>query len=182
MKYGTLRFIGELHREGLVSTRRHSAEIGHIIFVPDGRRCNCGQRGCVEAYASANSTAQRATEALQAGQPSSLKSLRDQKGHITCKDVYEHRQKGDALARRITDETARALGILCVNLLHTVEPSRIVFAGGMIAAGRILLDRIRHYFNEQIWSMKKETVEIVFSSLGESAGITGAAGLGKERL
>ncbi len=160
----------------------NSAEIGHIIIVPDGRLCGCGQHGCVEAYASASWTAQRASEALEAGESSSLKSLLNQNGGITCEDVWHHRQEGDALAERITDETARALGMLCVSLLHVLEPCRIVFAGGMIAAGQVLLDRIRHYFDEQIWTMKKEPLEIVFSSLGEDAGITGAAGLGKELL
>jgi predicted NBD/HSP70 family sugar kinase len=63
-----------------------------------------------------------------------------------------------------------------------VEPSRFVFAGGMIAAGQILLDRVHHYFQEEIWTMKAEPVEIVFASLGENAGIAGAAGLGRELL
>jgi glucokinase len=160
----------------------NSSEIGHIIMVPDGRPCGCGQRGCVEAYASASQTALRATEALEAGEPSSLKSVLDEQGQITCRDVYEHLQSGDALAKRITDETARLLGVLCVGLFHVTEPSRIVFAGGMIAAGAVLLDRIRYYFDQEMWAMKKEPVEIVFSSLGENAGITGAAGLGRELL
>lgn len=160
----------------------NSSEIGHIIIFPGGRSCGCGQRGCVEAYASASQTAQRATEAVEAGEPSSLKSVLDEKGQISCREVYEHLQSGDALAKRITDETARSLAILCVSLLHVVEPSRIVFAGGMMAAGQVLLDRIRYYFQEEIWAMKEEPVEIVFSSLGENAGITGAAGLGRELL
>jgi glucokinase len=64
-------------------------------------------------------------------------------------------------------------------MLHTTEPDRIVFAGGMIAAGDALLDRIKHYFNEHIWTLKKETVEICFATLGEDAGIIGAAALAK---
>lgn len=160
----------------------NSSEIGHIIAVPGGRPCNCGQRGCIEAYASAHQTARRAQEAVEAGEPSSLKAVLEEKGRISCREVYEHLAGGDALARRITDETARFLAILCVSLLHVVEPSRIVFSGGMIAAGEALLGRIQHYFNEEIWTMKEEPVELVFSSLGKDAGITGAAGLGRELL
>ena len=109
-------------------------------------------------------------------------------GRITCKDVYDHLAEGDELAKKITDETAKALAVLCINMLHTTEPSRIVFAGGMIAAGDVLLDRIRgdvlldrirHYFNEHIWTLKKETVEICFATLGEDAGIIGAAALAR---
>lgn len=155
-------------------------ELGHIIIHPNGRKCNCGQRGCVEAYASATNTAKRAAEAVEAGEKSSLKKVLDEKGEITCKDVYEHLKTGDKLAKKITDETAEALAILCINVLHTTEPARIVFAGGMIAAGDVLLNRIKDYFNEQIWHLKKETVEICFATLSEDAGIIGAAALAKQ--
>lgn len=160
----------------------NGAELGHIIIYPDGRKCNCGQRGCVEAYASASSTAKRATEAIEAGVQSSLKKVLEKRGEISCKDVYEHLASGDELARQIADETAKALALLCVNVLHGTEPKRIVFAGGMIAAGDILLNRIKDYFNEQIWSLKPETVEICFATLGEDAGIIGAAALGKQLI
>jgi glucokinase len=158
----------------------NAAELGHIIIYPDGRLCNCGQKGCAEAYASASNTAKRATEALQAGEKSTLKKVLDKNGQITCKDVYNHLKAGDKLAKKITDETAKALAILCINALHATEPQRIVFAGGMIAAGDILLNRIKDYFNEQIWNLKKETVEICFATLGEDAGIIGAAALAGE--
>ncbi len=174
---------------GIVSNSRliqgatgNAAEVGHMIIFPDGRRCNCGQRGCVEAYASASSTARRAMEAIQAGQASSLAQVLKEKGQITSKDVYEHLALGDPLAKQITDETARALAIMCVNMLHTTDPARIVFSGGMIAAGQVLLERIRYYFQKEIWSLKKETVEIVFASLGEDAGIIGAAAMARDML
>jgi glucokinase len=158
----------------------NAAELGHTIIYPDGRLCNCGQKGCVEAYASASNTAKRAAEAVEAGEKSSLKQILDKNGQITCKDVYDHLKAGDKLAKKITDETAKVLAILCINALHATEPQRIVFAGGMIAAGDILLNRIKDYFNEQIWKLKKETVEICFATLGEDAGIIGAAALAKQ--
>ncbi len=155
----------------------NGAELGHMVIYPDGRRCNCGQRGCVEAYASADSTARRAREAIEAGAESSLKKVLDEKGQITSKDIYEHLVAGDKLAKEITDGTAKALAITCINMLHTTEPKRIVFAGGMIAAGDVLLNRIKDFFNEHIWTLKKELVEICFATLGEDAGIIGAAAL-----
>ena len=86
------------------------------------------------------------------------------------------------LAKEITDGTAKALAITCINMLHTTEPRRIVFTGGMIAAGDALLNRIQHYFDEQIWTLKKEPVEICFATLGEDTGIIGAAALAKHVL
>ncbi len=156
---------------------RNAAELGHLIIELDGRLCGCGQRGCVEAYASASSTAARAAEAVQAGAESSLKKVLDENGQITSKDVYEHLAAGDELAKKITDETAKALAIICINMLHTTEPQRIVFAGGMIAAGEPLLNRIRDYFQEHVWTLKPEPLDICFATLGEDAGIFGAAAL-----
>ncbi|MDD5327635.1 MAG: ROK family protein [Phycisphaerae bacterium] len=160
----------------------NSAELGHTIIYPNGRLCTCGQRGCAEAYASAANTAKRAVEAVTAGEKSSLKKTFDDNGEITCKDVFDHSKAGDELAKRITDETAEFLAILCVNVLHTAEPKRIVFAGGMIAAGDILLNRIKYFFDEHIWNLKAESVEICFAALGEDAGIIGAAALAKAKL
>ncbi len=156
----------------------NGAELGHMIIHPDGRKCNCGQKGCAEAYASADSTARRATEAIEGGAESSLRKVLDEKGKITSKDVYKHLAAGDKLGKEITDGTAKALAITCINMLHTTEPKRIVFAGGMIAAGDVLLNRIKEFFDEHIWTIKKEdTIEICFATLGEDAGIIGAAAL-----
>ena len=158
-----------------------AAELGHIIMCPDSdRTCGCGQKGCAEAYASANSTADRAKEAVVKGQPSTLKDLLDKNGEITCKDVFDHAAAGDKLAQETVDGTARILALLCVNMLHITQPKRILFAGGMIAAGDALLGRIKHYFDQYIWTMKKEDVEICFATLGEDAGITGTAALAKQ--
>ncbi len=67
-------------------------------------------------------------------------------------------------------------------MLHCTEPERFVFAGGMIAAGKALLDRIKYYFKQHIWKIKPEdSVEICFATLGEDAGIIGAAALAKSR-
>ncbi|MBN1816328.1 MAG: ROK family protein [Sedimentisphaerales bacterium] len=155
----------------------NAAELGHVIIYPNGRACNCGQRGCVEAYGSANATAARATEAIQAGEESSLGEVLRNRGEITSKDVFLHAENGDKLACDIVEGTAEALALMCVNMLHTTEPACIVFTGGMIAAGDALLGRICRHFDRLIWTLKKETVTICFATLGEDTGIIGAASL-----
>jgi glucokinase len=157
----------------------NAAELGHTIVKMDGRLCTCGQKGCVEAYASANQTVNRAVEAIEAGRASSLAAIYRTKGRLTSKDVYEQAAAGDAMANEITEVTAKVLGILCVNILHFTEPQKIVFAGGMIAAGDLLLSRIRYYFNQYIWTLKPENIEICFATLGEHAGMIGCAALAK---
>ena len=154
-----------------------AAEIGHVIIYPGERLCGCGQKGCIEAHSSATAAAAMATEKIQAGEKSSLAEIYNSNGAITCKDVFDASADGDKIAVEITETVARTLGIACVNVLHVTEPGRIVFGGGMIAAGDVFLKRIQHYFDEYIWTMKKENVEICFASLGSDAGMIGAAAL-----
>ncbi len=155
-----------------------AAELGHLIVYPDGRACGCGQNGCVEAYASANSTAARAAEAVEGGSDSSLAAILKEHGKITCKDVFDHAAKGDGLAIETVEGTAKALALVCVLMANTTDPQSIVFAGGMIAAGGALMDRIRHHYKQQIgYLYGKEKLELCFAALGEDAGIIGASSL-----
>ena len=153
-----------------------AAELGHIIIYPDGRTCVCGQKGCVEAYASANSTAARATEAVQEGAESSLSAILEEQGQITCKDVFEQAGNGDAVAKEIVDGTAKALALVCVQLANMTDPQSIVFAGGMIAAGDLLLNQIRRFYKQYIGRLfNRGSIELCYGTLGEDAGIIGAS-------
>jgi len=152
----------------------NAGEPGHIIVVPGGRPCGCGQSGCLETYSSASRTGQRATEALEAGEASSLREVHA-RGEVTAKDVFQAAAAGDALANRIVDETALYLGVGCVNLCRLLDPELIVLAGGMVQAGGILLDRVRKAFASHSWKMATDRVRIVPTELGDDAGIIGAA-------
>lgn len=156
-----------------------AAELGHIIIYPDSERvCGCGQKGCAEIYASARSTELRAMEALEErSDSSSLRDVMELKGTLTCRDVFDHAKNGDALAMEIVDGTAKVLGILCINVMHCTGPERIVFAGGMIAAGDFLLDKIRENYKKYLWTMSDRPLDICFATLGEDAGIIGTAAL-----
>jgi len=154
----------------------NGAELGHTIIQPGGRRCGCGQEGCLEAYASASYTARRATEAVEAGEASSLADVLRTEGEITSEDVVNAATANDPLAVRIFDETCHYLAVACVNMQHATNPERIVLAGGMIAAGDVLLEPIRRKAAEMTWKAADDLPEILFASLGNDAGFIGAAG------
>jgi len=160
------------------------AEGGHMILVPDGRRCGCGQRGCLEAYASASNTATRAIEALEAGHDgttSALASLRRaQAGRLTAKDIFDAAKTGDTLATEIAEQTANYLGIACASLCRLFDPQMIVFAGGMILAGDYLFEMIREAFARHTWKLVKDHVRIVPAELGNDAGFIGAAAVARD--
>lgn len=163
--------------ELLHGSQDNAGELGHMIIEPGGRRCSCGQRGCLEACASASHTARRAEEALVSGKASSLSGVMQDNGSLTCKDVFEHAIAGDELANEIVDGTAKALGQACVNMRHITEPTLAVLAGGMINAGDFLVRKVRHFYTDIMWSLKSEPMEICLATLGEDAGIVGSAGL-----
>lgn len=155
----------------------NGAELGHMIVVPNGRLCGCGQYGCVEAYASAHFTAVRAVEAIKNGEKSVLKERLDKGLPVETPDVVKAAKAGDALAFRIWDETCRLLATACVNMQHFSNPQKILLGGGMIGAGDYLLEPVRKHFLDMTWKAVKDYPDIEFATLGNDAGFIGAAGL-----
>jgi glucokinase len=152
----------------------HGAELGHMkIEMTNPRQCGCGRWGCLEAYASATAVVKRAEEALNAGTKSSLTGLT---AELSARDVFEAAQAGDALSDKIVEETAYYLAVGTTNMLHTVDPDMVVFAGGMIAAGENLLERIRKYVKELAFPVPAEKCQLCYAKLGNDAGFIGAAG------
>lgn len=154
----------------------NGAEIGHCIVARNGRQCGCGQRGCVEAYSSAHNIATRAAELIGQGEASSLKSIIDSGEELNAKHVEQAAKAGDALAMRVWDDACHYLAVLIVNMQHICNPQRIVLAGGLIAAGDYLLNRVREYAQQETWKLLDDMPEIRFADLGDNAGFIGAAG------
>ncbi|NIA07397.1 MAG: ROK family protein [Actinobacteria bacterium] len=153
-----------------------AAELGHVIVVPDGRLCGCGQHGCAEAYASANSTIARATEALDAGRASSLAQVLRDNTQLTAKDVADHARRGDPLAEEILDGSAYYLALLSLNVRAVVDPQMVVLGGGMSHAGDILLTAVRKHFKRLNWHLQgADRCRIELAVLGNDAGMIGAA-------
>ncbi|NQT01582.1 MAG: ROK family protein [Planctomycetes bacterium] len=165
------------HGELLHSSDGNAAEFGHMIVQPGGRQCTCGQLGCLEAYTSANATVCRANEALDEGRTSNMHQTREENGSLTCKDVFDHAIAGDRLAGEIVDGSARFLAQALVNMRHLTESQMVVFGGGMMKTGHFLITRIRRFYEEMIWSLKPEPLDICLAQLGADAGLIGAAGL-----
>ncbi len=147
------------------------AELGHIMIERGGRRCGCGNRGCLEAYASATAVVARTTEAVEAGERSTLASA----GDFSAKDVFDAADAGDSLAGRIVEETADCLGIGIASILHVVNPEMVVLGGGMAGAGEPFLDRVRRQVEASAFERAWSVCEVRLSTLGGDAGILGAA-------
>ena len=166
----------------------HGAECGHIIidYHDDAPAIPTGQRGHLEAYASATALVRRTREALDSGRETSLRSRVDGGQQLTPILVGEEAEKGDALALEIVMETARYMGIGVVSLMHTIDPAGVVLGGAMTFGGhgselgRKFLGRIREEVQERAFpTLAKKTI-IDFAQVGSDAGFIGAAGLARE--
>jgi len=154
------------------------AELGHMILVPDGEPCGCGQHGCVERYCSAKFMADRTMARMIAEKPeTTLNALVEANGSIDAKDINEARAAGDAFAAKIWDETARYLALACVSLTRIFDPDKIVLTGGMAKAGSDLIDPLRAHFADLHWTMTEIKTEVGIAALGSDAGVIGAAGV-----
>jgi glucokinase len=171
--------IGDLVIEGEHS---HGGELGHMkIEMTNPRQCGCGRYGCLEAYASATAVVKRTQEALgQAGVRSSLSKTSTKKGGMTAREVFDAAVAGDALAEKIVDDTAFFLAIGTTNVLHTIDPDMVVFAGGMTAAGDGFLQRIRKHVLQLAFPVPSEKAVICYAKLGSDAGFIGAAACAKQ--
>jgi glucokinase len=155
----------------------NAAELGHTIVEPLGVECTCGQRGCLERYASAAGVARMLTEAIQGGTECSLSQDVRAGREITSEDVVAAAKAGDAAALRVWNEACRYLAIACINIQHAINPALVVLGGGMSAAGSFLLDRVREHFDKMKWFLHDDYPAVVLARLGNEAGTIGAARL-----
>lgn len=153
-----------------------AGELGHAAIFADGTRCACGTRGCLEAYASASAMERRFVTTLRAGRASSLSEAAKEGKPVTAQDIHQAAVEGDAAACEAIEETGRFLGIAATNYAHIFDPDLVVFAGGLIGAGDMLLDAARGEAELRMFPPVADKVRIVFAELGADAGLIGAAG------
>ncbi len=162
--------------DGKLVAGRHGTggEIGHIHVRDDEEEyCNCGSRGCLEQVASATGIVREAKRCLAGtDKPSVLRSEEE----LTSKSVLDAAKAGDELALEVTETVARYLGLVLAQLALTVDPDVFVIGGGVSKAGQFLIDRIAKYY-DYYEKLSKERAGIVLATLGNDAGIYGAARL-----
>jgi glucokinase len=164
---------GRIHN----GTGGYAGEIGHIHVKNDGRQCNCGKTGCLETEASANAIAYYGEKAALGGESALLTAIKEKAGSVTSKDVVDAARQGDAAALRILNNAAYYLGRTLANIYMVIAPKRIVIGGGLAAAGDILFDLIKKWFNEFSFEDLRGEDIIFPAELGNDAGIIGLAKL-----
>ncbi|MCB1141266.1 MAG: ROK family protein [Leptospiraceae bacterium] len=161
---GTGLGVGWVHKGKLYNGHLgNGMEAGHQTIVLNGALCGCGSRGCAEAYFSTRGLLGRYRE-------------KTGKDLTNAKDFFDLVRSKDVPAVETLEFATEVLAHLLKNLVHSINPDRIVLVGGLTNSSDLYLDRLKHILKENAFPVLWEHLRLEVSSVG--AGILGAAALG----
>jgi glucokinase len=151
----------------------NAAHVGHMIIVPDGPSCGCGQKGCLEAMVSGNSIARRARERMEKDRErrSIMWALCGQNlQKLTAKEVFDAARLKDSIANEVVEETIKYLGIGIINVINITDAAVVVLGGAVMSNHDLILEPLRKYIKENSFTAISRGTEIRISELGRFVG------------
>ncbi len=160
-----------------------AGEFGHMQVVPGGQRCECGNKGCWEQYASGNALVREARSLMTANSPIAVDLAARVSGDasaLTGPVITDAARQGDPTATELLAEVGHWLGVGLANLAAALDPGLFVVGGGVSAAGDLLLEPARAAFRRTLTGRGYRTeARIVAAAMGNEAGMVGAADLSR---
>ncbi len=155
-----------------------AGEIGHMTIDIHGKPCSCGSYGCWETLISGPAIGREAQQLIEQGQHTILKTMAAKDGgNIDGKLVYEAALAGDQLAVEILEKTGVYIGIGLTNLIHILNPTKIIIGGGVAQAEAFILPKIKETIASKALTKQARDTEIFCSKQGVFATANGAAAL-----
>ncbi len=141
-----------------------AGELGHIIVSPNGRKCNCGQKGCLEAYASGNAIQKRAEE------------LFGEIDNITTESVFKLAEQENNTAKEIIKEMVKYLSIGIVNIINILQPEAVILSGGLSSQEKLLISPLKRLVSNMCYLNSADLIKpiLIRAELGEDAPVYGA--------
>ncbi len=169
---GGLIINGKLHQGATGS----AGEIGHMVMDEEGRRCNCGLKGCLETYAGGTHLVKLAQSVLSQGLKSRLSPLyKKDPNLITPKSIADAAQKKDSLASAIFSHAGHMLGVGLGNLIYVLNPEMIFLTGGVSQSKDLILNPLRKSLKERPFQTPIRAVKIQIAKNPAQVGVIGAA-------
>lgn len=163
----------------LQGARGMAAEVGHMTILAGGPRCGCGQAGHLEALSSGTGIERHVAEQLAAGRPSLLDATR----RNSARDIADAARRGDELSLEAYQLAGKYLGIGVASLLHIINPTVVVFGGGVSQSGPLLFDPFDISLKQHIIHPRYlEGLVIARAELGDDSGLLGARALAEMKL
>lgn len=151
-------------------------ELGHMVIQMGGRRCNCGRKGCFEAYASATGLIKTTIEKMRKYPDSVLWKIAVSEDKVEGKTTFDALEQGDIAAKEAFDEFILALSCGVINMINIFQPEMICIGGGLSRQGKVLTDPIQKIVDEEEYARDADRrCKIVTAKLGNDAGLIGAA-------
>jgi glucokinase len=167
-----------LNGEVWVGTQGTAGEIGHMTVDPEGRKCHCGNRGCLETLASGFWTVTWVKEQLAQGASSWLRELYEaDPDAIEGQTLVVAAQQADPLARKAFDRVGRSLGQVIASVVHLLGISRVVIGGRFARAWEVFQSSLEEELHRRLTLFPPEAVSVCPAQLGDDAGLVGAARL-----
>lgn len=141
-----------------------TGEIGHVIVDPNGYKCTCGNRGCLETVASATGIVRLYHEEVK-NSPSA--------SEITAKDIFDNAKKGKKHDLNVVNKACDFLGLALANATNLLNLDEIIIGGGVSNAGEFLRSKIENSFEKHLFKSDVGVTKIKLASLGNDAGILG---------
>lgn len=154
-----------------------AAEYGHMVLEPEGPLCNCGQRGCLEAFSSKQGMSAYIRQQVSRGRES-LMAEAVSEGVFRSKQLKKALAAGDEVAMEAVDRSCHYLAIAAGSLMNTISPDLVLYGGGVIeAVGELFLKKILREVDKYCWPEIRRTVDIKTAALGDDSVIYGALAL-----
>ncbi|MEC2054278.1 ROK family glucokinase [Peribacillus psychrosaccharolyticus] len=159
-----------------------AGEIGHITVVPEGGApCNCGKSGCLETVASATGIVRLANEALSTDDGHSILQQKINAGEpLSSRLLFACAAEGDLLSNEVINKVSFYLGMALSHTANALNPEKIVIGGGVSRAGEQLAAPVREAFERFAFKRVSKSTSISIATLGNDAGVIGAAWLVKK--
>ena len=159
-----------------------AGEVGHTIVDPNGRVCGCGNKGCLEAYASSTGICRTVQELMSTQTaPSELRNITFEQ--LTSKMIYESARRGDRLALEAFEFTGKILGMKLADSVAHLSPEAIILFGGLAKAGDFIFKPTKQSMEEHLFKIFKNKVKLLPSGLPEgNSAVLGASALAWDEL
>ena len=156
--------------------RSAGAEMGHSVIVAGGEKCTCGRRGCLETYASATALIRETKKAMENNRSSALWNI-GSLDKVDGKTAFDYMNE-DASAKAVVSDYIEKLAVGIANIANELRPEAVILGGGVCAQGKALTDPLKELLSREIYGgTRGPAVEILIATLGNRAGILGAAAL-----
>lgn len=154
-----------------------SAEFGHMVIDRNGIECNCGRKGCLEAYASATALIHQTKQAMKTNSSSILWELCcHDLNQVEGKTIFDAIKREDVLAKEVFSQYISYLGTGVVNIINIFQPDILCIGGGISNVKEILLDPLKAIVAKESYAREsKKQTDLCIAALNNEAGIIGAA-------